>query len=430
MSIRFFATNRDQDQLGRDLKRDTRLKLQTGGYYWIDTRGYMAHYLSTTDPSKMPASTIFTNSEAEVFKVFLNKPAVKRVIIGIHGFNVPLQGAITSFSLLADMLKQTKKLGPTIVTDPVLNIKRNAQTRQIEEVITDWRHLSNSDSSEPLEQILKNSVIWRKVKDLEHVNSLDELKQKQFNRLDDPDGDVTAFVGFSWPSNGKVLDYQFDRTEAVSSAPILGNLISRIRTQNPRLKVHVISHSMGNYLTCHMLAGLVNKVTVPLVEEGKSDEKINAQISRRDQGGDDNFFIDRYIMLAPDVERRAVTQCDVDAIPGTPAEYLGPFYAGLYHLVEEIHLFYSGFDTALQASVTEKEARETLEKVKTFLSGPNLENRWESSLGLNPLPPLAPPNMYDHNGVTLTDRKLDHGDYFDALAIGERISEIIMSSKV
>jgi len=133
-------------------------------------------------------------------------------------------------------------------------------------------------------------------------------------------------------------------------------------------------------------------------------------------------------MLAPDVERRAVTQCDVDAVQGIPAEYLGPFYAGLYHLVQEVHLFYSRFDTALQASVIEKEGRETLEKVKEVFTGVDLENRWESSLGLNPLPPLAPPNMYDHNGTTLANRKLDHGDYFDALAIGEKISEIIMSA--
>jgi esterase/lipase superfamily enzyme len=405
----------------------------------------MAHYLATTDPSKMPASIIFTNSEEEVFNAFLKKPAVKRVIIGIHGFNVPLQGAITSFSLLADMLKQTKRLGPTIVTDPVLNIRRNPQTRQIEQVITDWRDLDKVAGGPTLD----DPVIWRKAKDLEQVSSRDELQQKPISRLNDPDGDVTAFVGFSWPSNGKVIDYQSDRTEAVSTAPVLANLISRIRIQNPNLKVHVIAHSMGNFLTCNMLAGLVDKVTTPLVKDAKSDgnlidalwanaddpdkrddpaKRINAQISRRDQEGDKDFFIDRYVMLAPDVERRAVTQCDVDAIPGTPAEFLGPFHAGLYHLVEEVHMFYSRFDTALQASVMEKEARETLAKVKEIIAGPDLENRWENSLGLNPLPPLAPPNMYDYNGVTLADRKLDHGDYFDALAIGERISEIIMSA--
>lgn len=418
MSIRFFATNRDRDQLGRDLNRETRLRLQAGGYHWIDTRGYMAHYLATTNPSNMPASVIFTDSQKEVFDVFLNKPAVKRVIIGIHGFNVPLQGAITSFSLLADMLKQTKKLGPTIVTDPILHIVRNPETRQIEQVITDPNDpYLDKDLENNKKKLRDDLTIRRKIEDVRQAGS-----------LDDPNGNITAFVGFSWPSNGSVLDYQADRTEAVSTAPVLGNLISRIHVQNPNAKIHVIAHSMGNYLTCNTLAGLVNKVTVPLEAAAPGGEVLEKQIARRDQDGANDFFIDRYVMLAPDVERRAVTQCDVDHIPGTPAEYLGPFYAGLYHLVEQVHLFYSRFDTALQASVLEKEGRETLEKMKELFTGPDLTKRWESSLGLNPLPPLAPPNMYDHNGVTLADRKLDHGDYFDALAVGEKISEIIMSA--
>jgi hypothetical protein len=37
--------------------------------------------------------------------------------------------------------------------------------------------------------------------------------------------------------------------------------------------------------------------------------------------------------------------------------------------------------------------------------------------------------MFDHNGVTLANRKIDHGDYFDSLEIGEVISEVVMSSR-
>jgi esterase/lipase superfamily enzyme len=381
MSIRYFATNRDRENLGRDRGRKDRILLQEGGYHWVDAKSYMAYYLATTSPSKMTAAVTIENSKGVVFDNFLSKPAIRRIIIGVHGFNVTLQGAVTSFTVLADSLKATSSFKDSLITDPIIK-KRSELTN--------------------------------------------EVTQQLDPRLDDPTNNLTAFVGFSWPSNGHVLDYQSDRTEAVSTAPILANLISRIRVLNPQAKIHIIAHSMGNYLTCNMLRGLVDKSIN--VNPKYTNETIQRQITRRDQGGDGAFFVDRYIMLAPDVERREVTQCDVDGVPGTPAEYLGPFYGGLYHLVQETHLFYSRFDSALKASVMEKEAREKLEKLKEVLTGPDLQERWENSLGLNPLPPLAPPNMYDHNATNLTNRAIDHGDYFDAIPVAERIAEIILAA--
>ncbi|MBD2100185.1 alpha/beta hydrolase [Leptolyngbya sp. FACHB-261] len=387
--IRFFATNRERENLGRNLDRDQRIQLQKGGHHWVDMKKYMAHYLATTDPSAMPAEVVIADSQKTVFTPFLCKGSVKRIIIGIHGFNVPFHGALTSFSLLADTLSTAlEKYGSTLITEPI--------------VYEEYEHDSAGESLKSI------------------VSKYDPL-------LDDLNQNLTAFVGFSWPSNGKVLDYLADRSEAVQSGPALATLISYIRTQNPQAKIHIIAHSMGNYLTCNMLSGLVSEIFKPIY--AINNEEIEKRLKRIDKGGKDAFFVDRYLMLAPDVERREVTQCDVDGIPGSKSEYLGLFYAGLQHLVQETHVFYSRYDNALKASVVEKNVvHESLQKGVELFTGPDLQKRWENSLGLNPLPALVPNNMYSHNATVLTNRTIDHGDYFDALSIIEKIAEIIMKA--
>ena len=385
--IRFFATNRDRQNLGRNVDRKTRIQLQKGGYHWVDMKKYMAHYLATTDPSAMPSEVIIEDSQKTIFTNFLCKDTVKRIIIGIHGFNVPFHGALTSFSVLADTLSVAlQDLGTTLITEPIIH-----------------EEFERSQDGESLKSVR-----------FEYDPILDQAGQ-----------DLTAFVGFSWPSNGKVLDYLFDRAEAVQTAPALASLISYIRTQKPHVKIHIVAHSMGNYLTCNMFEALVNKSFKPTY----SNDEIDKQIERLDVCGKDAFFVDRYVLLAPDLERREVTQCDVNTVPGTNSEYIGPFYAGLQHLVQESHLFYSRYDNALKASVAEKDVvQESFQKGVEFFRGPDLQKRWENSLGLNPLPALAPSNMYSHNATALTNRTIDHGDYFDAPEIIKRMAKIIMDA--
>ena len=54
MSIRYFATNRDCENLGRDFGRDERIKLQKGGYHFVDMEAYMSYYLSEVEAKTMP----------------------------------------------------------------------------------------------------------------------------------------------------------------------------------------------------------------------------------------------------------------------------------------------------------------------------------------------------------------------------------------
>jgi esterase/lipase superfamily enzyme len=376
MPIRYFATNRDRENLGRDLNRKDRILLQKGGYHWVDMECYMSHYLATTDLRSMPVEAVIQNSHEVVFVPFLLRPAVKHIVIGIHGFNSPLHGALTTFSMLADTLVTNAGMGKLVV-DPF-----SKAAAQID--------------------------------------------------LDDPNETVTAMIGFSWPSNGLMLDYESDRTEVVSSAPALANLIGRIHYRKPGVKVHVIAHSMGNFLICQMLKQLVYKETTPMaVVDGEikplEDHQalIERMLRRRDEVGDKDFFVDRLIMLAPDVERRQVTQCNTGTSLNSTAAYLGPFYPGLYHLVEKVHLFYSRFDEALKASRVEKEVREKVGKIREIFAGHDPENLWENSLGLNPAPSLAPPNLISHNAVALSNRAIGHSDYMDAPAIAQKIAEVI-----
>ena len=43
MSLRYFATNRDRENLGHLMKRDERIALQRGGYHVLDMEAYMSH---------------------------------------------------------------------------------------------------------------------------------------------------------------------------------------------------------------------------------------------------------------------------------------------------------------------------------------------------------------------------------------------------
>nr|AAC82965.1 unidentified open reading frame [Nostoc sp. PCC 7120 = FACHB-418] len=354
MQIRFFATNRDRQNLGLNVDRDTRIKLLKFGYHWVDMKKYMAHYLATTDPSTMPPGVIMEDSEETVFNKF-SKRGVNTLSLALM-VTCPFMG-INSFRFGRPLKGALKKHNFTLIADPEEKIDINSNQNLI------------------------------------------------------------AFVGFSWPSNGKVLDYNSDRTECVQSAPALANLISYIRTKKPDIKIYVIAHSMGSYLVCHYVEQLVNQAFEPT----ELNEEIKNRLKRKDRGGENTFFVDRYFMLAPDVERREVTKCDLGG-----SEYTGPFYSGLEHLVQESHVFYSRYDNALKASVVEKDAiRESLQKGFELFTGPDLQKRWESSLGLNPLPALAPNNVYSHNATVLTNRQIDHGDYFDAPAIIDQIANII-----
>lgn len=371
--IRYFATNRSIADLEASTdRRSERLQLQTGGYYFVDMERYMAFYLGEVEPSVMPKSAIVKNSDADIFSSFLTKKEIESIVVCVHGFNVELFEAFTWFRILTETMRNASPNGSRVVTHPA-------------DIAADGRQAP-----------------------------------------------LTAFIGFSWPSNGDVFSYMSDQREAVGSAVAFASLLSRLRSTGKSVKL--LCHSMGNYLACNALKMLINKESSPphLATNGLS--KLMDRIDRRKDDGthDAERLVDTFVMIAPDVERRHVVKA-----AGHDAEtnYVGPFYSGLEHLVGKAFNVYSRFDGALNVSDLEKKPREALHSVGDALSSVsfglldflerNPDQKWEKRLGSAPHPPSAPNNFASINATEVAGRKIDHSDHIDSAALARCIADCL-----
>ena len=376
--LKYFATNRDLDKLGRVVNdsgdSSHRHRLSRGGYYFVDMEKYMRFYLGTTDADEIPTGAVVDDSKKMIFDSFVNDPKVGSVVVCVHGFNVKLFEASTWFRVLTDTMKHLPDVGERVITAP--------------------------------EDLKKN----------EAANS----------------GSLTAFIGFSWPSNGNVLSYPSDQKEAIASKAAFGALLARLKATKKSVKL--ICHSMGNFLACHTFAALVNELMAPPSAAGDEDlmklfqrghKKANSEVVQRD-----DWFVDTYVMIAPDVERRHVTKCDGAVVE---TDYVGPFYSGLQHLVRTKVNFYSRFDGALSVSNIEKAPREMAHAVGDAASKVtfglldflerNPDQKWEKRLGESPAPENAPPGFVSVNATELANRKIDHSDHIDSTQIVARIAK-------
>lgn len=372
--LKYFATNRNLDRLGKAVKRSSeRHRLSKGGYYFVDMEQYMRFYLGTTDSDEIPTGAVVDNSQDAIFNNFLCDSRVGSVIVCVHGFNVKLFEAFTWFRILTDTMKHLPGVGGKIITEPEDFVGHNGAT----------------DS-------------------------------------------LTAFIGFSWPSNGSLLSYPSDQKEAIGSTAAFGALLARLKETGKSVKL--ICHSMGNFLACHTFAALVNETTIP---PAVAD---NAQLKRLLQRGEkrgnsenvsrDDWLVDTCVMIAPDVERRHVTKCDSAVVE---TDYVGPFYSGLQHLVKKKVNVYSRFDGALSVSNIEKVPRKIAHAVgdtaNTLTFGlldfleRNPDQRWEKRLGEAPAPTNAAPGFVSVNATELANRKVDHSDHIDSTLVLARIAK-------
>jgi hypothetical protein len=379
--LQYFATNRGIDELATAVREDRngrkqRIQLSKGGYYFVDMERYFRYYLATTDDARMPPGAVVRDSKAQVFDTFLNDDRIGRIVVCVHGFNVELYAAATWFRVLTDTTRHLPDRGDRVVTTRAdLDAKAGAAA-----------------------------------------------------------GSLTAFIGFSWPSNGQVFAYASDQRDALGSAAAFGGLLARLRSTGKA--VSLVCHSMGNYMACHALASLVNEVTIPqnmprsvssLLKRGAHDQD-DGQRAKRD------FFIDTMVMIAADVERRHVTKCDISTLgAAADKDYVGPFYSGLEHLVRRKVNLYSRFDSALNISNLEKMPREAALSVGDTLSSwsfglldfleRNPDQKWEQRLGSAPAPINAAPGFSSINATEVAGRKMDHGDHIDAAPVVARIAE-------
>lgn len=247
-------------------------------------------------------------------------------------------------------------------------------------------------------------------------------------------GSLSAFIGFSWPSNSNVLSYPSDQREAIGSTAAFSALIGRLKKTGKQVKL--ICHSMGNFLACHTFAELVNELTMP--PDAASDEKLTMMIRRgkkEDNSEDvnrDDWLVDTYVMIAPDVERRHITKCDG---AGVETDYVGPSYSGLQHLVRKKINVYSRFDGAFSISNIEKTPRKLAHAVGDAASSltcglldflkRNPDDRWEKRLGESPAPANAPPGFVSVNATELANRKIDHSDHIDSTHVVAQIARVL-----
>ncbi len=366
--MRYFATNRALDDLSAAAgSRDERIDLQRGGYYFVDMDKYMAYYFGEVETEAMPLSAMVTDSQDKVFTKFLTDDSVGRIVVCVHGFNVEMFEAFTWFRVLIDTMRNIDGLGDRIVTDP-------------------------SDLA-----------------------------------ADAPADTRTAFIGFSWPSNGSVLSYPSDQRDALGSANAFGNLLARLKKSGK--SVNLICHSMGNYLACNTFKALIKEDVIPASFVGNDDLM---KLIQRVDGKRESWLIDNYVMIAPDVERRHVTKAEGH---GVNTVYVGPFYSGLEHLVHNVTNVYSRFDSALTVSDIEKKPREVALAAGDALSKwsfglldfleRNPDQKWEKRLGAAPHPLSAPPNFASVNATEVAGRKIDHSDHIDARDLVEAIADML-----
>ena len=386
----FFATNRALEHLGRSLAADK------GGAVCVTScraEGTISSTCTSTCGSTSgPRTTIrcrrepsSRDSNTTVFREFVSDERIKSVVVCVHGFNTELHEAFTWFRILTDTLKNLRGVEHDRIGDRVVTSRKDLRLKPAAD---------------------KNSL--------------------------------TAFIGFSWPSDGTVFKYASDQREAIRSAATFAHLLTRLKLRGK--SVNLACHSMGNLIACHTLAALVNKHLVPPIaaedkkalkffKRGDTHDVDDAEYVTRPNG---EWLVDNYVMIAPDVERRHVTKCFG---AGVETDYVGQFYSGLQHLTRRITNVYSRFDTALTVSNLEKVPREAVltagdaaSKVSLglldFLAR-NPDQRWEKRLGEAPAPRNAAPGFQSVNATELADRRIDHSDHIDSRRVVRAIADAL-----
>ena len=116
---------------------------------------------------------------------FLSNDRIGSIVVWVHGFNVKFHEAFTWFRILTDTMKNIRGVGKHVVTSPVdLAAKPRAAA-----------------------------------------------------------GSLTAFVAFSWPSNGHALSYLSDQRQAVDSKAPFASLLARLKSTGK--SVNLIAPDVG-----------------------------------------------------------------------------------------------------------------------------------------------------------------------------------------
>jgi esterase/lipase superfamily enzyme len=76
-----------------------------------------------------------------------------------------------------------------------------------------------------------------------------------------------APILFSWPSAGGVLNYLYDLNSALGARQWFGQLVRMLRVEAKIKTLHIIAHSMGNFVVLDALSALASAGTLPELSE-------------------------------------------------------------------------------------------------------------------------------------------------------------------
>lgn len=173
---------------------------------------------------------------------------------------------------------------------------------------------------------------------------LKSLQEKYIGQIESPIEQAAIYI---WPTNGSCLEYRDDKKDAEVSGFTLGRAFLKlqrffrdffIKSQNPACnnKIHLICHSMGNYVLESMMRMLITS--------GKPLTKLFSEV----------------ILVGADIDYSAFE-------PENPLSHLTD-------ICERVHIYYNRNDFALQISEHTKNAFNRLGKhgPKNIINNPNV----------------------------------------------------------
>jgi len=99
-----------------------------------------------------------------------------------------------------------------------------------------------------------------------------------------PEVQDTEIVGFRWPSDGRVLHYYADIKDAHRASAALYNLVTVLHLKYGVEDVHLVAHSMGGEVVCHLLQNLtpydVKSITLQGADVPRADLEVNGKYGK------------------------------------------------------------------------------------------------------------------------------------------------------
>jgi len=174
---------------------------------------------------------------------------------------------------------------------------------------------------------------------------------------------VGAPIVYSWPANGRVLDYSADEANVIWTAPHLQRFLSLMIERSGAKKIHVIAHSMGNRAVCDALKSLsqtnlqaakvlVNELVLAapdidsdtFCELAAALKALSGRVTLYQSSKDKALLISKQLHKNPRAGEPVLIVAGVDSIDATEmhTDFLGhSYFSDSWPLLSDIHALIS-----------------------------------------------------------------------------------------